>query len=100
MLRDGRQSGCVRCGALEVRRGDQVPRDQLSLGKDKSKLVQIICQNRADKTLYRVELTRRGRRRRRRLSIGAKARVLSVTSLKITFAQSVRSQDYFSGPGK
>ena len=94
MLRDSRQSGCVRCGALELRRGDQVPRDQLLLANKTTELRQFIYEKKAKNVLSRVELTRRGRRRRRRLSIGAKARVLSVTSLKITFAQSVRSRDY------
>jgi len=86
MLRDSRQSGCVRCGALGLRRGDQVPRDQLLLANKTTELRQFIYEKKAKNVLSRVELTRRGRRRRRRLSIGAKARVLSVTSLKITFA--------------
>ena len=72
MLHDSRQSGCVRCGALEVRRGDQVPRDQLLLENKTTELRQFIYEKKAKNVLSRVELTRRGRRRRRRLSIARK----------------------------
>ena len=72
MLRDSRQSGCVGCGALELRRGDQVPRDQLLHEYYKVEHRQNIYEIEAENTIYRVELTRRGRRRRRRLSIARK----------------------------